>query len=181
MNNVKVYIIDIGNYTGSEDLVFSIAEKYCNEFSIDMPDKVVRNSHGKPLFGGRDDLYFSLSHSGKYVGVAFSQKKVGFDIQEHRKRNYNRIAKRFFSYYEYRFVEQRGETAFFDIWTAKESYVKYIGKGLSFGLDSFSVMSDKGFKKNVNGVFLSKLDFFDNYSVFVSSECKNPILLEITT
>ncbi|NMA06597.1 MAG: 4'-phosphopantetheinyl transferase superfamily protein [Ruminococcaceae bacterium] len=179
MNNIKVYITNFDDYTGSKELVFSMAKKYCNEFSVERPDKIIRNNHGKPFFSGRDDLFFSLSHSGDYVGIAFSQNNVGFDIQVHRKQNYNRIAKRFFSSSEYSFVEQKGEIAFFDIWSAKESYVKYIGQGLSFGLDNFSVISDGRIKKIVNGVFLTKLDFLKNYSIFVSSECESPILYEI--
>ncbi|NLL92419.1 MAG: 4'-phosphopantetheinyl transferase superfamily protein [Ruminococcaceae bacterium] len=180
MNIVKVYIIDVDDYTGSEELVFSMANKYCNEFSLESPDKIIRNSRGKPFFSERDDLFFSLSHSGDYVGVAFSRNKVGFDIQVHRKHNYIRIAKRFFSPSEYSFVKQKGELAFFDIWSAKESYVKYIGQGLSFGLDSFSVISDGRFKKNVDGVFLTRLDFLKNYSVFLSSESERAVLHEIT-
>jgi 4'-phosphopantetheinyl transferase len=33
---------------------------------------------------------------------------------------------------------------FYDLWTLKESYIKYLGKGLSVPLNAFEIVIDKG-------------------------------------
>jgi 4'-phosphopantetheinyl transferase len=54
-----------------------------------------------------------------------------------------RIADRFFSEQEILRLEQTEENkrlhVFYDLWTAKESYIKALGRGLSIKLDSFTV------------------------------------------
>ena len=58
-----------------------------------------------------------------------------------------RIAERFFSVDEIDFVHSSPNyktliTRFYLIWTRKEAYIKYTGRGIGAGLSSFSVMSD---------------------------------------
>ena len=55
---------------------------------------------GKPEIEGFP-LYFSLSHSGKYVICAVSEQKIGADIQKYEKVEERKLAKRFFTGEEY--------------------------------------------------------------------------------
>ncbi len=51
-----------------------------------------------------------------------------------------RIAERFFAPNEIRYIKGGGD--FYEIWTRKEAYVKYTGRGIAQGLDTFSVVDD---------------------------------------
>ncbi|QOX63277.1 4'-phosphopantetheinyl transferase superfamily protein [Anoxybacterium hadale] len=101
---------------------------------------VLRDSRGKPYFEGRNDIFFSVSHSGNWWSCLMAEEEVGFDLEviRHRK-NFEGIAARFFTEEEYQYVLQNGLSGFYEIWVRKEAYVKYLGTGLSEGLRTFSV------------------------------------------
>ena len=82
------------------------------------------------------------------------------------------IAGRFFTACEQRLIA-RDSSLFFDIWTAKEAYLKYTGEGLAGGLGSFSVVDADRLAAAVNGVSLSFFDFRDNYKICVAHFGKN--------
>lgn len=105
--------------------------------------------YGKPsLIGFEEQIGFNVSHSGDWVALVVSTSKhVGVDIEELQKVDLQ-IAHRFFTEEEYisiiNIVEEKYRSLqFLKIWTAKESYIKAIGKGLSIPLDSFSTITDK--------------------------------------
>ena len=100
------------------------------------------NSYGKPFFKNYPAYTFSLSHSGSYAVCAFNEASspVGIDIQEYRPLNRDRICQRFYTDLEKDSAES--VAMFFRIWSAKEAYMKYTGKGFSEGLDTFSVLPE---------------------------------------
>lgn len=56
------------------------------------------------------------------------------------------ISRAYFSKAEVAYIEEVTEEKdrrFFEIWTKKEAYSKYVGKGLSMGLNSFDVMDEE--------------------------------------
>jgi 4'-phosphopantetheinyl transferase len=80
------------------------------------------------------------------VVCAVSDGRVGIDIELVVRDAKPDIAKRFFSNDEYECVVSaldRADAAFFEIWTMKESYAKWGGKGLGSNLSSFSVFEIK--------------------------------------
>ena len=102
---------------------------------------------GKPRLRNREDFHFNLSHSGSWVVIAFGSSSVGIDVET---RSWNesseKVVKRFFSPEEQAFVwetEQDRRDRFLRIWTAKESYLKFLGMGLRCPLQSFSVLSEE--------------------------------------
>ncbi|MCL1805216.1 MAG: 4'-phosphopantetheinyl transferase superfamily protein [Clostridiales bacterium] len=122
-----------------------------------MPEPViVRDERGKPRFAAESgggygearfrwaDVHFSLSHSGVYCACAFHTRPVGLDLQIHRECRREAVARRFFHPAEYAWLEKGGFKSFFQVWAAKESYVKYTGAGLAGGLDKFSVVEGGG-------------------------------------
>ncbi len=124
--------------------------------------KIARTERGKPYFEGCDDIHFSVSHSGELFACAFAPFPIGLDIQEHVKRRGEtdgeakerclKIAKRFFHLDEVDALELDTVSAFYKIWTAKESYVKLTGRGIDgefadfciFDLNSFLWQSEYG-------------------------------------
>ena len=97
--------------------------------------------HGKPFLHGREDFQFSFSHAGGYVAFVCGKRSVGVDI-ERTDREKENIARRHFTENEYEAIYTRREKTFAEIWTAKEAYVKYLGTGLSKGLNTFDVLDD---------------------------------------
>ncbi|MFC5704207.1 4'-phosphopantetheinyl transferase family protein [Cohnella faecalis] len=105
------------------------------------------NSYGKPYVSYPEKasaFHYNLSHSGEWVVCAIDDEPVGVDIEKIDSADIA-IADRFFSPEEVGCLRmERDELSrqllFYGIWTAKESYVKAIGSGLSKPLDSFSVV-----------------------------------------
>jgi len=109
---------------------------------IDNKDIVFEvNAYGKPYLAGNKELFFNISHSGKWIFCGLAEKEIGVDI-EHRGDCKEDLAKRFFSQEEYMYLmdtpEEKWQQAFYDIWSLKESYIKYKGLGLSMPLNSFA-------------------------------------------
>lgn len=137
-----------------------------NEFGIDLfREDLVYNEFGKPSLK-RKDMFYNISHSGKYVTCAISNKMVGIDIQKHIE-NFEEIIS-FFSTSEKEYLasiplHKLLIKEFFKIWTVKESYVKFLGRGLYKELDSFSLFLDK--KKIIDEGRIVKDTLFKNFSI----------------
>lgn len=105
---------------------------------------VSRTEWGKPYLEGQHDFHFSISHSGNWVVLAYGKTEAGIDIQQIcSEKSRPAVAKRFFTPEEQAHLIQQGNDAavFTQIWTGKESYLKYLGTGLAKELTSFSVLS----------------------------------------
>ncbi|GGI99970.1 4'-phosphopantetheinyl transferase [Paenibacillus hunanensis] len=101
-----------------------------------------KTSYGKPYLSEHTDIHFNLSHAGDWVICADGKAPVGVDIEKIRPIDFA-IAERFFTASEYKLLmsvdEQERLQLFYTLWTLKESYIKFVGKGLSIPLDSFAV------------------------------------------
>ncbi|HDR4570873.1 4'-phosphopantetheinyl transferase family protein [Bacillus cytotoxicus] len=102
----------------------------------------LNNAYGKPFLQGLDFFHFNISHAGEWVVCAFDGMSIGVDIEKVERIDLD-IAKHVFSKKEYENLmlqnEQKQLECFFEYWTAKESYIKAIGKGLSIPLNSFTI------------------------------------------
>jgi phosphopantetheine--protein transferase-like protein len=113
---------------------------------------ITKGAHGKPSFAAPElaAVRWSLSHSGIYTAIAFSDSEVGIDIEDMARQRedderYRAIARRFFAPDEIEFVcggaGSSVKRRFFRVWTAKEAFVKYTGEGISRGLATFSTLA----------------------------------------
>jgi len=116
-------------------------------------------------------LQFNVSHSQEYALFGFTlDRMIGVDLEYHRPMpDASKIARRFFSAQESKLldgtaVEQQSQL-FFRLWTAKEAYLKAIGKGLADSLASVELAFDC-----TNSIYLSALkkdpDAIDNWSLY---------------
>lgn len=108
---------------------------------------VLRESGGKPYVAEMPDFHYNISHSGRWVVIAYGSSPVGIDVQSIREDvRDDALARRWFTPEEQADLlstpEDSRRQRFFEIWTGKESYLKYLGTGLQQGLDSFSVLPD---------------------------------------
>lgn len=103
--------------------------------------KIERTAEGKPFFPEKPELKFNISHSGEHCAIIISDSVCGVDIEELRPFP-QRVLKRICTHEEQKYLsllaEKEQETAKWMLWTLKESYVKAIGKGLSFGMKNIS-------------------------------------------
>lgn len=97
--------------------------------------------NGKPALFGIEGFHFNISHSGGYAVCAAADSGVGVDIQQKRPVS-EKIAERFFSAAEQevlsRVTGKEWEDLFFRLWSAKEAYMKYTGKGIKQGMHTFT-------------------------------------------
>ena len=108
-------------------------------FGIDgNPPALSHGSRGKPYLAGREDLFFNLSHSGRFVCCAVSEKEVGVDAQK-RGPCRPQVAARHFTQAEQQWMVENPNDRFTRLWALKEAYVKYTGFGLVLPLSSFTV------------------------------------------
>ena len=104
-------------------------------------DQVEKTCFGKPYIRDRKDVFYNLSHSGRYVVLAWGATEVGVDVQQHDAATDTKALETcFFAPDERRYT--CGDIGrFYEVWTKKESYLKYTGSGLRTDLRSFSVLS----------------------------------------
>lgn len=103
-------------------------------------------SNNKPYFENHPSIFFNVSHSHSYVMAAFSDSEIGCDIEKIGKARLA-ICNRFFSEEEKKLVNSESDEAlqnklFYKIWTLKESFVKYSGKGLQEDFRNFNVLQE---------------------------------------
>lgn len=115
-------------------------------YSLDEWRKVLieYGGYGKPFIrlSNGEIFHYSLSHSGDYIVCATGRGEIGVDIQQIIfEKPFIKIAKRFYSLEEYERVKESEEAVneFFRIWAAKESYVKYTGRGIGGGISNIIV------------------------------------------
>ena len=106
------------------------------------------SSRGKPRLAdelGGDQLQFNTSHSQELAIYGVTRDRpIGVDIEYLRPMSdAKQLAKRFFCPQEYHQISPLTspdlEAAFFQLWTAKEAYLKATGEGISGGLDQVQV------------------------------------------
>lgn len=133
---------------------------------------IIRGEHGKPYIKGYEDIFFNISHCDRAIAVAFGECQLGIDVECIDRPATQSLAKRICSRDEYECLINSNDfiTDFYKIWTLKESYIKAIGRGLSFSLKdvNFSIVGEKITCNQKNYLFSQHL-----FKDFVISVCYN--------
>ncbi|MNB86897.1 4'-phosphopantetheinyl transferase sfp [compost metagenome] len=142
--------------------------------------KIAVNCFGKPiLLGHKQGIGFNISHSEDWVVLAIGPStRIGVDVERINEVSLD-LALRFFMDDEYQSImkvtmAEHRLLQFFRIWTAKESYIKAIGKGLSIPLESFSTVNadEIASEKWIKGEkwYFCSYPLEDGYSLTVCSD-----------
>ena len=112
--------------------------KACDGYDKSYDYKIKYQKKGKPYFKDYKELNFNITHSGKYVACAISDKPIGIDMEGNRK-DVCSVARRFFNKDESEWVcmaesESEQKERFLKIWTFKEAYSKMTGDGIALCL-----------------------------------------------
>lgn len=114
----------------------------------------------KPVLEG-DDLYCSISHSGKYTLCAIASAPVGVDIEEMIDRDFAHMSKRFIG------KEVKDREEFYTNWTRAEARFKCEGG------DVLSILKE-------NNENIPTFRFINGYSISICSKSKNrPMFIHI--
>ena len=128
--------------------------------------------YGKAYISNNDNIHFNLSHSGKMVLCAISDKEVGADIEYNDSAIDLNIAKNYFYNSEYDNImnAENPSEEFFRYWVLKESYMKYTGLGMNLKLNSFEIIIRDEIKLKNNNENL-KFNLFDieDYKIGIAS------------
>ncbi len=136
-----------------------LREMLSETFGITCPEFAL-SEKGKPyLKNGK--AHFNISHSKDFFACAVDSKPVGIDI-EAKKLIHTQLLRRVCTEDELIFITGQSELPttkdflseeealkFLQVWTAKEAYIKYTGKGLSTELTSFSTAENAKLKTHL--------------------------------
>ena len=158
------------------------------------------SDRGKPQIASslnKDSLQFNVSHSQDLALYGFNyQKNIGVDLEYIKdKIDYEQLAKRFFTTEELRLINSypasEQKTIFFQLWTAKEAYLKATGDGLAGSLDTIEFTLDSNYELNLVQIKQDRaaashwlIDNFipqDNFIATVAVEHSSKISDSITT
>lgn len=142
-----------------------LVKKYLSKLYGTQKEKIEikKGKHKKPYVINLP-AHFNVSHSGNYTVVAISDRPIGIDIEVIKE--FSAItAKKLFNEDELKYISGNSSTrkkslmqkCFYEIWTAKEAYLKYLGTGISGGINSLS------FTLNKNGLLPDKKDINLSY------------------
>lgn len=123
-NKIMLEIFYTQQPVRSEEYIRFVLRKYYN-----IPNPTICKSiHGKPYIPG-DKICFNLSHSKGLTALAAGKKgSVGFDCESLSGKARPAVLSRFT---ERERQEIGGTQDFYAHWTARESYVKYLGGSLA--------------------------------------------------
>ena len=103
---------------------------------------ILKDQYGKPYLQDHPDIHFNLSHSGDWVVCAVGDSRIGVDVERVEEIDEMPIADDYFAEVERTYLNSISEMnrldSFYKIWTLKECYTKYDGRGMGVPLDSFA-------------------------------------------
>ncbi len=112
-------------------ILVSLLKQYCH---IDSLPPIIIGDNSRPCFLQHNLPDFNISHSQDWVAVAISLNgRIGIDIEVARQRkNYLNVAESIFANDEYQWMLKQRDTltAFWQLWTLKESALKLYAKGV---------------------------------------------------
>ena len=106
------------------DQIRSLASSYLvNSLS---KEPLLFNDMGKPFF--ENGPHFNISHSGRYIVMAVSDKEIGVDIEESVEKDMSSLV-RIFNETEAKMLKEHAD--FYYLWCAKESLIKCMGGSIN--------------------------------------------------
>lgn len=181
MEETRIYLYDADAGT-SHALLLGCARDFAARIGLTAPHLFLDTlPQGKPYFPEAPQLCFSVSHSARYWMCAFSQTPVGADIQVRRAAAVARVIRRWYSAREIDLVRRSGTEMFFDLWCAKEAYLKYRGCGLGWLRNNVDAADERGVRTVIDGVRCCRIQLpFDGYAACVCGGAGPLVLADYT-
>jgi phosphopantetheinyl transferase len=153
---VYLFVFDAAKTLSTDSAIRISVREYCQRKALSLVDgmevEIQRTKSGKPYLPKLSGIYISVSHSGKYLVCAVTNANVGVDIEQRKKHadesdeayadRLCKIAKRFFHPDEASLVRTDPIYRFYEVFTAKESYVKFTGTGFDETMEQKSILPE---------------------------------------
>lgn len=129
----------------------AILARYCKKSAGEL--KIANSIYGKPFLENceKQEIKFNLSHSEDLMVIGIAPgREIGVDIEVHSSKvDWRQIAKGYFCAREIHIIEsQESEvaqiSAFYQLWTSKEAYMKACGQGMAVPLHRVEVEFQRG-------------------------------------
>ena len=127
-----------------------------NKYDINNDNLNISYNKYKRPYLNIENIYYSNSYGENCAIIFISNNNIGVDIEKLKLPNIN-LAKKFFTNKEFNYVFESynlQKQRFFEIWTKKEAYIKYIGTGFYTKINSFDVINSK-YSKLFNSFILN--------------------------
>ena len=116
-----------------------------HNISYSRDTKITYGKHGKPSLADYPDIFYNISHSDGISACMIGESECGIDCE--KVRSYRpKVAKRVFSEKEKALLEsatgRERDLIFFRLWTLKEAYIKALGTGLSYPMNTVEFYFD---------------------------------------
>lgn len=131
-----------GHRTGYALLSYALEKEY----RMDRLPKIERGRYGKPFFSDYPQIHFNISHCNGMAVCALARQEVGIDVEKRRQVSLALVKKALTEQEReelQNYSEKDFEMGFLQYWTLKESFIKAIGKGLSFPLNKIEFYLEK--------------------------------------
>ena len=134
--------------------------------------------HGKPSLAEFPDVHFNLSHANGVTACIVTDGECGIDCECVRPCRM-RVAKKVFSDEEQAALEAVGESGrdmlFFRIWTLKEAFVKALGIGISYPMNTVTfTLTDSTVRSTAERFYFSQYIINDSAIVSVCEKTEMP-------
>jgi 4'-phosphopantetheinyl transferase len=169
----KAYLFVVSKQAveSSDQSIVNCAQAYARIAGLNLPHGIViKRENGKPVFENLGGLHFSVSHSESLWACVVCDIDIGMDMQAHVRCNKEGVAKRFFHPLEVEYLEANGYAGFYDVWTAKESYVKLRGSGIDDGFGEFCVVAEGELAKRAGTAHFLHVRSIDGFSLCVCAD-----------
>ena len=140
MNMLMISIKDMDKkelHSHAHRLLRECLRPYGIDYTAETP--VIKGKMGKPSLAEHPDIHYNISHADGIAACIVSERECGIDCEKVRGFRPN-VMKRAFSEKERDMVEKAPDDMkdllFFRLWTLKEAYVKALGTGIAFPLDT---------------------------------------------
>lgn len=124
----------------SEDFVKKILQEH---YLFDVNQIfIMKDEFGKPYLKDYPAFHFSVSHTKGFIVCGFSDDRIGVDAEVFGRYD-PRIVKSYFTPNEQKYLYNDAEEVdkgFIEIWTRKEAYLKWLGKGIEIPPVLFDVL-----------------------------------------
>ena len=135
---------------------------YLNEHPAEIT--LHKNEFKKPLLEEKYNFYFNVSHTNDQILIGFSRiGLIGVDMESIQTNvDWRMIARRYFSPAEKAKIDnaENPQYAFFELWTAKEAFMKGVGSGFQFPLHHYFIdYEDDEFGKVISTIPLYPPDW----------------------
>ena len=186
METVKLYVVDVElgvkhrrfleenisdeqkkktfSFTHEIDQIRALISSYLkNQLS---QENLLKKKFGKPYFN--NGPFFNISHSGRYVVMAVSNKEIGVDIEENNNRDMSSLL-RIFNEAEAKMIKEHHD--FYYMWCAKESLIKCMGITIG-GVKEIPSLPLNGLKTYKGVDYQCQAFIYDNHIVSITREGK---------